>query len=138
MHTRALRTVLALPLLASGLALPGCIYVNESREAPVVALPEGRYTGAIRAAQAVSFSDDRAQAFMAIAAKPDLEECDQHRLVYALRRDDGFSKHKTDVVLALVGNPSITNSTRSMIGSSIEDLASFSSDRARIAQALAE
>ena len=134
---RALSCVLVLPLLATGLALPGCIYVNKTNEAPVIALPEGRYTGAIRAAQAVSFSEDRAQAFMAIAGKPDLEECDQHRLIYALRRDDGFSRQKTDVVIALIENPSITNSTRSMIGSSVEDLASFSSDRARIAQALA-
>jgi len=129
---------LAVGLIASGLGLPGCIIVSKSEEAPSVALPEGKYTGAIRAAQAISFSQERSDALKMVAAKPDLEEVDQHRIVYLLRRDTGYSTAKTDVALALIENPGCTTATRSMIGSYTKDIASFSSDRSRLAAALAK
>ncbi|HYE60616.1 MAG TPA: hypothetical protein VD997_01350 [Phycisphaerales bacterium] len=129
---------IVLAVVASAALLPGCIIVSRHEEPATVVLPEGKYTGAIRAAQAISFSDERTAALTTIARKDDLEEIDQHRIVYLLRRDGGYSTDKTNVAIALVENPNCTAATKNMIGSYAKDIASFSSDRTRLAAALSK
>jgi hypothetical protein len=133
----AMRTLIVLAVAGLvGVVSPGCIIVKRT-ESHRVALPEGRYTGALRAARTVSYSSDRAAAYKAVACKADIEECDQQRLVYILSDDDDtFSSDKVDVVLTLLNNPAATPRTRSLVGAHAEELAEYSSDRAKIAEAL--
>ena len=133
----SVRVGVAALALGTLLATPGCIVISR-KDSRTVALAEGRYTGAIRAAQSVSFSGDRTETYRTIAAKPDLEECDQQRLVYVLADDSGFSEDKTNVTLTLIKNPATTPGTKALIGKQVEDLAAFSDDRRKIAQALAD
>lgn len=135
-----------IPLLTAAMLLPlsGCVvsagnHNNDTVEKQSTAqsqLPHARYTDAIAAASSISFSGDRAAALRTIAAKPDLEEPDQHRIVHILADQGGFSGDNTDVALTLLHNPNLAPSTRTLIGANTPKIASFSGDRERITTAL--
>ncbi len=98
----------------------------------------GRYTPAVDAACRVQFSGERADVLEQIAAKPDLEECDQLRIVRCLSSNSGFSEDHTRVLATLVRNPATTVRTRQVIGSHLDQIVAFSEQRAEIARLLSD
>ncbi|MGD9789747.1 MAG: hypothetical protein AB7Q00_04240 [Phycisphaerales bacterium] len=98
----------------------------------------GRYTPAVDAACRVQFSGERADVLEQIAAKPDLEECDQLRIVHCLSSNSGFSEDHTRVLATLVRNPATTVRTRQVIGAHLDQIVAFSEQRAEIARLLSD
>ena len=97
----------------------------------------GNYAGAIRAANTLSFSNERAATLNTIAAKPDIDEPSQLTLINSLRGSWGYSSDKAMVTETLVTNPALTPRASLYIANHLERIVSFSSDRKKIADLLA-
>lgn len=133
-------------VLFTSIGMGGCVYVRDRTVRtppdcpPLAVAPEnaGRYTGALEAARGLSFSSDRTRILKSIAAKPDLDECDQLWIVSNLTALCSYSSDRTDVLKTLVRNPATTPRTKATIGKNLESLLSYSSERAEIAQLLVD
>jgi len=142
MHARPL---LVVPAAAALTLLSGCIIsVNDScdhcttGDGDAYAAPApGNYTGAIRAAQTITYSSDRCSTLSAIAARPDIDEPSQLTLIRSLCGSWGYSGDKTRVLETLIANPALTQQSSMMIANNLGHIAAYSSDRKKIADMLA-
>lgn len=98
--------------------------------------PHGPQCPAIQTANGIHLSSERAAALRKIAGAPDLSEHEQMFIVDAAMKS-GFSTDRADVLVALARNPSTTSKTRSYIAQQAEYSGMFSSDQARVSEALA-
>jgi hypothetical protein len=143
MRTLAL-LVLAAPLTLAG----GCIIVADHCDrcdvpegdvgySPTVTGQPGNYAGAIRAANTIHYSGERASTLGTIAAKPDLDEPSQLMLIDSLRGSWGYSSDKTKVLETLVGNAVLTPRASLHVANNLSGIVPYSSDRKKIADLLA-
>lgn len=90
----------------------------------------------VRAAQAISFSGDRARALKQIAQQNPLSEAEQLCLIDASIKQGLFSSDAADVLHTLAGNPSLTPAARSHLSRRLKNSGLFSGDVERIASAM--
>ncbi len=123
-----------LSLAFFAIALPACSSSTNHLE---VDLPHGPNAAAIYAASQDRFSSNRNKIFREIAAKPNLSEHEQIYLIDVTVRQGGFSRDIANVLTTLARNPAITTLARNHLAIQMRRVNLFSSDRRRIAEALA-
>jgi hypothetical protein len=127
-------------LLATLLLAAGCVVAIGGGKGPSRHMTQptahGPHCADIELARSIDLSSQRNQALARIAALTDLTEHEQIFLVDTVTISDGFSADKTEVLVALAQNPSLTQKARERIAMRIGEADLFSSDVEHISQAL--
>lgn len=116
-------------------AIGGCLVFREDRPSTTVIMP-GNSTRQIDAAAAEPLVADRGNQLRALAAKSDLNENDQLRIIGVLLNTANSEAANRDVLLALLANPTCTPTTRQAVERSIDRLLVLDADRRAVREAL--
>lgn len=96
----------------------------------------GPHCADIELARAIGMSSARSEALVRIAVLTDLTEHEQIFLIETVTVSEGVSTHKADVLVALAGNPSLTQKARERMAVRVTEADLLSVDVERISQAL--
>jgi hypothetical protein len=120
--------------------LPGCIIVAKTTEPEYVVVPaEAQQTAnwaSIRAARGIANSGERRESLISIAQRGDLTQSEQLAIVDAATTGRMASRDATQVLTAIVSNPTTTIETRNALASNLRRADLSSSDRKAVTDAL--
>jgi hypothetical protein len=119
----------------------GCLVIctedTPDDEPSVIVVEADRTTREIDAVRALSFEQQRKDAYMRIAAREDLSEAAQIRLVEAAYKHLSFEQNRVDLLLAIIANPSFCPEAEATILNQLSRL-HFEQHRSRVLRAISE
>lgn len=113
----------------------GCLVERNDRPPTTVLMP-GNYTAQIERAADEPLVNERGKQLRTLAAKPDLNEADQLRIIEVLLNTANSEAANRDVLVALLAAPAGTQTTRDAVARHTDALLVFDADRQAVREAL--
>lgn len=128
--------LLMLPLLLASCSSTAGYRGQDPSEHMSRPIAHGPHCADIELARAITISSARSEALVRIAVLTDLTQHEQIFLIETVTVPEGVSTHKADVLVALAGNPALTQPARERMAVMVQQADLLSVDVERISQAL--